>query len=266
MTQIKESIAIIVPPSEGEECLFSHKKQEIKPRKNVFPPAGGENDAKLLGKNMKTDHISVPRKIVVSGKEEILKNSPHHLIPGDESWPKTDLRVWVDKKFGKIKENIGYDVNAKENGVSLPGWTGYDDNGEKWSNYDSQQEYAFAAMKMAKGQFHDRHATYSKFVVKCLNKIAERFNRRTGKVVTPGCGNSNCMGKEKDGKKHNPPYELIPRLHSVEDRLRNLLKGGRKNWKMPIFTSRWALVYKKDIEAQEAREQLRAASADLSES
>lgn len=262
MTQVGETIAIVVPPSEQDECLFSHEKMELKDRANVFPPAGGANDANLLGKNMESDHISDTQTIIVNDNEESLRNSPHHLIPGDESWPKTELKKWVDKSLDHIKENIGYDVNHPTNGVSLPGSTGYKEGGSPWAGYGSKQDYARAAMEATSAQFHDRHVAYSRFVVKCLDKISERLDRRTNAKLSPGCDHEHCMGQD-ESKPYNPPYELVPRLNSVASRLRRLLEGSPKNWRMPVFTSRWALVYKEGLTEKEARTKLSAVAKGL---
>lgn len=173
-------VGVIVP--DNLQCPFSHYDRQVKEKDNVFPPAGGKdlNNAATLANNMgDAKHFSDLMPIKVNGKPEKTQYSAHHLIPGNESWPKTSLKKWVDKKFGHIKQNIGYDVNAMENGASLPGWTGFPYGyaagkfGKSCGSFKFQEEYAFKSMRAVGGtrQFHDRHSTYSKFVVKTLNKI-----------------------------------------------------------------------------------------------
>jgi len=263
--EVGELVAVEVIAPDNMACPFSHDGTELEPRENVFPPAGGKqlNNAATLAGNMgDAKHFSELIPIQVHGKEEKTQYSAHHLIPGNESWPKTALKKWVDKKFNHIKENIGYDVNATENGASLPGWTGFQYGtgvfGKSWGSYRFQQEYSFAAMRAVSEnrQFHDRHSTYSKFVVKALNKISEKLDAKVRVKKPPGCGHKNCMGGDETKKKFNPPYELVARLDSVARRLESHVIGPKKTWKAPLFTSRWALAYAKSGTGAEAAKAL----------
>jgi hypothetical protein len=260
--QIGELVAVGVIAGD-DECPFKHRDAEVKPRDNVFPPAGGKelNNAATLAKKMGDEkHFSDLMPITVDGKEEQTQYSAHHLVPGNETWPKTALKKWVDKKFSHIKENIGYDVNKGANGASLPGWTGYKYGtsygvfGKPWGSYKFQQDYAFKAMRAVgdQRQFHDRHATYSKFVLKALNKISEKLDARVRAKKPPGCGHNKCMGAADDKKPFNPPYELLVRIDDVALRLEGFLVCSHKRWQAPLFTSRWALAYAKGASGVEA--------------
>ena len=175
-------------------------------------------------------------------------------MPGNETWPKTRLYKWVDARKDWIKADIGYDVNAAENGVDLPGNSAAQAAG-KWTDQKFQNAYAFACMTAdtKDRQFHDRHPAYSDFVVNVMNKIATKLESCR---KDDGCGKTDCGGAGK--KKYDPPYDLVERLYGVANRLRLKLTGSCKKWKKPVMTSRFALMYKdRGLTQAQARAQLR---------
>jgi len=214
-----------------------------------MPPVDGKdkNDADKLGKNVRENYANKLEHdvtITVGTKESTHKvqYTPHHLVPGNETWPDTKLLRWVDKKDGQISNDIGYSVNHAANGVDLPGIHGIGSSAWSGKSKPFQKEYAFAAMLVStpKRQFHDRHPKYSAFVVNSLDAIAEKLDKKNdGK--TPGCDNKKCGGSKK--KPFDPPVELVTRLNGVAMRLEGYLTGPPSNWRKPILTSRFALMY-----------------------
>lgn len=261
MSELMESIAL--PPEDPWNCPFSHDP-EVHDRENYIPPPTTKNDATKLSKSLNgqsqhLDPINIKFKVKsgdhVHEHDHVAQFSAHHLIPGNEAWPKSDLYKWIDKSKGHVIGDIGYDVNNAKNGVDLPSHT----TEKSWSLKTPmfQKAYAFSCMEAdpAKRQFHDRHPAYSDFVVKVLNKVAAKLEVKE----KPGCGKKNCSAGNQ--KPFAPPYELNIRLDGISTRLRKYLKGDESKWRKPLMTSRFALLYhnrvsNKEMTQDEARQEL----------
>ena len=272
MSEMGETVAKLLPKaSEHYECPFEHEgPREVKP--NVLPPPDTKNNATELGKNLDEDLDTTVTLPITPGGRRSTETTPfavhftgHHLLPGNASWPNTSLYRWIDERGKHVNGDIGYDVNAKANGVFLPGQRGYNQDRERkpslpdWDACDEEfrRQYAFAAMK-AKGsrQFHDSHPAYSDFVVQCLNKIAAELEACKGGPA--GCGEDDCPGNRKRGR-FDPPYNLLPRLEALAERLRPKLRGRVRDWRPPLMTSRFALMLKnRMLSEEEATEKLGA--------
>ncbi|MBX6362551.1 MAG: AHH domain-containing protein [Gemmatimonadetes bacterium] len=246
-----EAIAFDVPDG-PMECPFDHTNSPPKEVKQVMP-RWEKNDAAALGAALGPKyHFQTPLDITVNGEAHKAQYTPHHLIPGNATWPKTKLRKWVDKRPRTISDHIGYDVNGFDNGVSLPGNAGYRATGKSWKTYKWQQAYAFAAMdaSVPTRQFHDAHPAYNEFVTGVLDKIAEKIEQRVKETGTPGCGKKNCAGDSQKQKPYPPPYELIDRLRGVALRLEGYLVCSPRAWRDPIFTSRFARAYAQAVRSK----------------
>lgn len=256
MTELAESIAITT--DDPWSCPFSHYPVK-NDKENHIPPPKTKNDATKLSKNLDgaSEHltpIDIKFKVATKDYDHVAQFSAHHIIPGNEAWPNSDLYKWIDKREGHVSGDIGYDINMAENGVDLPSHTTEKSWTAKSPAY--QKEFAFACMEAdpSKRQFHDRHPAYSDFVVKVLNKIAAKLEVNEA----PGCGKKNCSaGNEKP---FAPPMMLRPRLNRVSERLRKYLKGDESKWRKPIMTSRFALMYHKrasNMSQAQARNELK---------
>lgn len=233
----------------------------------MVPPPSKKNDAGKLSDNLDEESAndssieikSVPDLLPVSTAASGNKNHKalfvaHHLVPGNEAWPDSELYKWIDKSDGHIKGDIGYDVNQASNGIDLPsskaagGWSA--------KSPGFQRKYAFACMAIDKKvrQFHDRHPAYSDFVIATLDKVATKLDGRASRDM--GCGHKHCMAGKK--KPFTPPYALNGRIKSIAGRMRRKLYGDPRRWKKPVMTSRFALMYKNQgLSQDQARELLK---------
>ncbi|MFK8017514.1 MAG: AHH domain-containing protein [Gammaproteobacteria bacterium] len=265
MTQLGEMVSVAAGLDDWE-CPFPHNPRKHD-RVNVIPDPSTANNAGKLSDNLDEESAnnssvtvkSVPDLLPVSTAASGNKNHlalfvAHHLVPGNESWPTSELYKWVDKRKGHIKGDIGYDVNSAVNGVDLPsskaagGWSA--------RSPGFQRKYAFACMACDTRvrQFHDRHPAYSDFVIATLDKVAAKLDARPSRDM--GCDDEDCFAGKK--KPFAPPYALNGRLASIAGRMRRKLYGDPRRWKQPIMTSRFALMYKKQgLDQKQAREQLR---------
>jgi len=251
--EVGELVAVVVGDADRDECPFAHRPKQHD-AKNVIPPPETANDATKLSGSLDGQSLHLEKMEIPLGNDKVIVHfSAHHLIPGNETWPKTKLYKWMDKREGHVCGDIGYDVNDYKNGVDLPANAAVPDWKAKMPSF--QRDYAFAAM-LADGQgrqFHDRHPAYSDFVVKSVDKIADKLEAKD----VPGCGKKDCGGAKQ--KPYDPPYGVLPRLVDVAGRLREKLRGFADKWEKPIMTSRFALMLKfraQGMTQMEARQQL----------
>lgn len=257
--EIGELISVVLGDAASNDCPFEHRPREHK-EENELPPPETKNDAAKLSTSLASAsaHLEV-MNVTVAGRPERVHFSAHHLLPGNETWPHTTLKKWIDKRDNHICGDVGYKVNAAHNGVDLPSHVA----ASSWASPLFQAEYAFAAM-LADGQgrqFHDRHKSYSDFVTKVLDRIAATLDSKE----VPGCGKKNCGGAKQ--KPFDPPYGLLGRVRAVAGRLRTRLVGGSDTWEPPIITSRFALMLKNQASGMtqaQARDALKASRFDYS--
>lgn len=261
MAEIGESIAVAVLMESSDPCdwckqggeeppdIPNHLHDEEDPVSvggvlDNIPENALKNDSSALGRAIGSRpqwNIAAPNNPSVS---TTITPGAHHLIPGHASLKDVPaLLKYIRKSDGLIKADIGYDVNAEENGVWLPGSYGVNpDNAatgkSKWSAYAHQAQYAGAAMRAAGAQFHDSHPAYSLNVKGTLNSIAEKLDAHRAQHPDrcPYCGKSN-----KADDKITPPYGLVRRLHGVSGAHKNFLVGrGMKSNRIEsgYYTSR----------------------------
>ena len=248
--ELGEMVAAVVPTQESDECPFDHE-ETTHDRVNVVPPPKTKNNAKLLSANLDAESLHVPPIAITleSGTNAMAQFTAHHLVPGNESWPESKLYRWIDKRDGHVKGDIGYDVNSYRNGIDLPGHAPVSSWAARSPQF--QADYAFTSMRSDSRtrQFHDRHPAYSDFVIQALNKIAAALDARVG--GSAGCGKQNCPGNQKDPP-FDPPYNVLELIYGLAARLSPKLSGSPRMWKAPLFTSRFALMYKNRTLTQDA--------------
>lgn len=230
--QIGESIGLLVMTTDKENCWFCKeepKDPNLRTDLDETPSSVGKtendlgNDSSKLGSAL-GHKPSWTIKVAETGESASVVPAAHHLIPGGGSLNKVPALTAFLKKGAKIRADVGYDVNCRENGIWLPGSYGVNVNtgGQKWSNYGPQNDYAVAAMKRAGAQFHDAHPTYNERLKTTLRAIANRMVVNHP-VTCPGCG-------EKVSDKARPPYGIVGRLAAVSRRHRAFLDGPVRNW------------------------------------
>jgi hypothetical protein len=252
--------------AEDEACPFDHSNDDTSNNlTNCW-----DNNPTILAANLGSQwhFASLEEGTMADGTSIAVQHSAHHLIPGNESWPKTRLKKWMDKKGKRVNGNIGYDVNGCDNGCSLPGSAGAtktvagQSNGiASWKTHPDQGGYAHAAMESTYDhrQFHDRHPTYSAFVVNVLEKISEKLDGPADKGLTPGCGKKKCGcggGPDRNKAPFNPPFKLLTRLEGVAVRLHGKLVEDYRSWKLPIVTSAWALTFRRKVDVQNVKDDI----------
>lgn len=204
-----------------------------------------KNDAGKLGTALGGKPSA--KSVSLGGNNYDAAVAAHHLSPGNAALKKSTLMKYLWKD-GKAEGNIGYNVNAKPNGVWLPGnygvrpWGTQGKAFEKNSNGISAQEFAFAAMEAWGAQFHDAHETYSEFVKDSLNKIADKLRANE----TLWCPEQ----KKKNKDKPTQMFEIVGRLNTVSARMKRMLVFPTTGWKINIYTSRFVQNYMTDKEHQ----------------
>jgi hypothetical protein len=230
---------LVAVPDENEKCWACqeepaddlHNSLDESPDSVGDPENDIHNDSSTLGKNLgfrPTWSISVPD--MENGKEikrdcDVVPGA-HHLIPGNASLKKVgSILDLMEASRGKIRSDIGYDVNSAQNGIWLPANYGVNATsafGKKWSLYKYQDVYAKAAMKRAGAQFHDAHPEYSDKVKATLRSLADKMNLRKPETCEI-CGN-------QISDKARPPYGLVGRLNRVSRQHRTFLSGPVHKW------------------------------------
>lgn len=187
------------------------------------------------------------KTVSLKGKDFDAAVAAHHLIPGNASLKESDLflseeYLWKD---GKAKGNIGYNINAEENGVWSPGNYGVRPWGARGASFMSNnanlglkpEDFAFAAMELWRTQFHDAHGHYSNFVKDSLDKLYEKLEAQHD-IWCP-----EAKKKEKKPEEKEPIYVLVNRLHTISRRMKRMLTFPTTNWKRNIYTSRFVEQY-----------------------
>jgi hypothetical protein len=109
-------------------------------------------------------------------------------------------------------------------------------------NQNRKWRYVKGAMDAAGGQFHDRHETYSDFVLEVLQKINSNLNRLRKESITAFRCDDCRARKDKIKNLGIPaPYGLVNRLNGVSAKMRGHLSG--KVWPQNVYTSDWVKVY-----------------------
>jgi hypothetical protein len=252
IVEIAEGIAVAVVTGGHEDCWFCKEKPKDENAKTDLdeePSSVGKlendlkNDSSKLGNALghrPSWMIALPN---IDTTAQVVP-AAHHLIPGNAALNKVTKLVDYLKAGSKIRADVGYNVNARENGIWLPGSYGINPSSvvaQKWSAYPYQNQYAIAAMKRGRAQFHDAHPTYSERVKTTLRTIADRIVVNHPEKC-PGCG-------EKLSDKARPPYGIVGRLENVSRRHRVFLRGPVRRWPLGsgYFTSSRSALMKTSV-------------------
>jgi hypothetical protein len=130
----------------------------------------------------------------------------------------------------------------------------------------SKKDYAYGLMKAKALQFHDRHPAYSEWIINRLNKIAIRLDEEVKGRGGKGCGKDKCPLEGQPEPPYDPPYHLKGRLYGMAKSVKQYLVGSSSGWRMPLMTSRFALMYKENVTEEAARKRMKAARKQLKQS
>ncbi|MBN1441710.1 MAG: AHH domain-containing protein [Planctomycetes bacterium] len=235
------------------------------------------------------DGKAVP-PILVGDDRYPLSLAAHHIVPGKASLPRSDLRKFIWKSEGKIKGDIGYDVDGAENGVWLPTHAklsagmgkrqtiqicdednpartlSYAELGEKkpkkkidgeWKEVEDAAGAPLAFIEHYTRAAMDLtrrqfHDSHSDY----SNHVVKRLNKLHVKLckITRDC--PDC--KKMLGEKLPPPYGLVHRLNAISGLLRGKLQGPPTSWTPPVFTSNYAKSYRVDARSYKKAMRLRS--------
>ena len=173
--------------------------------------------------------------------------APHHIIPGKASMEPSTLEKWTcADKGGKIKEDIGYNIDCAENGIFLPHlpeiyFTRYVSGtkikmskyyGQTWKGLSdtSKESIAYIAMGETQLQLHytdhddpyyyvDHDVNYDDECKEECNALADFMSLKS---ILAKC-------KDDDGKL-NPPYNLVARINTKSRAVKGRITGYPKRW------------------------------------
>ncbi len=175
-----------------------------------------------------------------------IKATPHHLIPGKASMEPSRLETWTRSSKGKIKEDIGYNVDCAQNGIFLPHlpeiyFTKHKEGtkipmskyyGQTWSGLSpgAKESIGFLVMGETFLQLHytdhddpyihmDNETTYDDECKNECNYLAD--NMLTSELK------AKC--KDGDGKLY-PPYELVSRINMMSLDFKFRITEHPKKW------------------------------------
>jgi hypothetical protein len=249
MAELFEEVALGTEDASAFECPFVHgaKEKTYGKTKNVMPK---------MAEDEKNDSEKLKVELRKTEPDKIADNYvAHHVIPGNNTWPKTRLLKWVDCRETPqtVDDNCGYDVNSAKNGIMLLG-------GCKCKTPEEKVKHTKNMMISSKRQYHDAHTAYSEFMVNVLDKVAAKLQNDIDEGRLQNCKGEHCQGREKGGRPYPPPVGLLNRVDGIVDRIREHLTASKENWKMPIFTSKFALMYHEGgTDTDRAREKMSAA-------
>jgi hypothetical protein len=178
-----------------------------------------------------------------------VRPTPHHLIPGNAAMAPSALEDWTLASKGKIKEDIGYNIDGAENGIWLPHlphihWTRYMDRINKvrfsdvfgtWGRLRDYRRKAIGYVIMGETflQMHytdhddpyahvDNDTTYDDEAKERCNLLGELMED----FWATHCPESQ---DDSDGKRY-PPYGLVARINLQSLYMRRRMTGRPTFW------------------------------------
>lgn len=205
---------------------------------DLVPENNEHNDSSELGISLGDRPNWIINNPLDESKTTKIVAGAHHCIPGGASLAKaTDLHKFM-RKGDHFYSDIGYNVNAEENGIWLPAnyavrSDSADFNMTTWSLQSPtfQLKYVEYAVKESGGkQFHDAHRAYNRLAKKSLVALA-------AKLKLPN--DDNCpICKKKKETKNKPPFGLVGRLNKISSDYSQMLESpNRRTVQAGFYTS-----------------------------
>src|SRR5262245_40929398 len=102
---------------------YGEEKNETKLRSTLRTSKQVTNDKgpilPFAGGNDKTEGWKADARVFEDFEVEMAA-APHHIIPGNTAMKNSRVETWTRASKGKIKQDIGYDIDGAPNGVFLP--------------------------------------------------------------------------------------------------------------------------------------------------
>ncbi|MFQ5503536.1 MAG: hypothetical protein ACE5F1_01925 [Planctomycetota bacterium] len=259
------------PPDEEKKCPFCNDKNH----KGYTTKHGALKDESVLRRNIQTsddvtddigtiyplpggsdnmkEWFAKPRVFEEDGTR--IAAAPHHIIPGDAVMSKVPaLEAWTTaSKGGKVKEDIGYNIDGARNGIFLPRYPdifgtktievpkpgggtqrmeGRKYYGRSWSELDGDEKksVAYTIMCETGRQIHqtshgakyisDPNKSYNKEAADACSTLADFIKAKQ----------LACPCDEQKAEPYDPPYDLVRLIDLESDKIRRRMTGRVKRW------------------------------------
>jgi hypothetical protein len=225
---------------------------------------GSDKDERTLAKNLRSDQdVTAGNVFPLPGGGDTttgweaqagvledfpvkLAAAPHHLIPGNAAMTPSRVETWTCADKGKIKEDIGYNIDCAQNGIFLPHlpeiyWTRHKQGtktpmakyyGQTWTDLSAGSKASIGDLVMGETslQMHytdhddpyahvDNETTYDDECKQECNRLAD--------LMAQFASVAKC--KDDDGKLR-PPYGVVAMLNGSSGMIRERITGFPARW------------------------------------
>ena len=241
-------------------------KQVTNDRGPIFPFAGGNDKTK----GWKADAG------VFEDFEVEMAAAPHHIIPGNTSMTHSKVETWTCNSKGKIKQDIGYDIDGAPNGVFLPHLpeiyftrkkeaTVRDSATSPWQTKKVFQskaygqtwidmsdaakesiEYTIMLETSLQAHFSNHNKPYvhvnaaMNYDLECQDECDQLDDLMKAKALI-------CPQKSNPDPPYNPPYSLVGLINGKSAAVLTRITGRPRRWQSWISSTSHQLTF--DIEA-----------------
>lgn len=282
MSEFKESIEIPRGTHTEDKCPFCPPNEEPSSKTSHI---GEDNDSEILSKNLEASGDRKYNHLYSDSQYGDYSAEAHHLICGNEVLKEegemekflvVQGRKTSKGAYGKLEPNdVGYDINAHENGVWLPSvplmfmktngqnpdvWWGKKRNSKdkrKRLSEKEKSEISFIVMQETELQFHkgphgkigEPHNNYAVMAISRLRQLTVFVEHYSTKCPM------DADGAKRTDPPFRPPYAIVPRLHSLSRALKAELEGRPESWN--YFISEHALECSRFWKLERLKDRLR---------
>lgn len=263
--QVGESVA---PPVSGQHdatCPFCAGGTPA--LRGLTTHAGAENSSTTLTSNLGNIPTYTLEKDLIEEFPVNVAPAAHHLLPGNQAMDPHSIEMLTTvKKNSNLLEDIGYDINAEENGVWLPTYPdlyknkSIEINGKSYKGYDVSK-YMWAAdnipvssggasvlpeatkikvvnlIQARWGQAHIGDHKATKYDQACRDRLTLLKNLMVNFWI-PKCNQS----QDQNGKLR-PPYGLVQRINLQSTFMNQSIMPRRS----PREWQQWVSMYAKEF-------------------
>jgi hypothetical protein len=251
--EIAESVSPPLSGAHDNTCPFCNGEEPV--LRGLTTHKGSENSSSTLAGNLRDKPTYILEKGVVEDFPVPVVPAAHHLIPGNQAMDGHPIEQYTTTKVnGQLLEDIGYDINGKENGVWLPTFPdiykkkkvsvkgkifkGLEIGKQKWGDMSEEDKIPIVNIIQSKwGQAHIGDHKGTGYDRACRDRLTLLHNL----LMTfwePECKKSN-----DDNGKLIPPYGLVERINLQSQHMCNTIMPR----KSPGEWSQWVSNYAKDF-------------------